>query len=114
MFLMNPLGLGPDTKLDLWQAAECREADGSRRFGSVHTLRRRVKDGSLPFTLEHGRYRVHLSDLETLESKASSDPTEAARAELKIAAQRVLATSGPLSDEECERLAATLRGGAAL
>lgn len=101
--------------LDLYEAAEIRNPDGSRRFGSVFTLRRRVKDGSLPHQLSasNHKYLVRLVDLEQLERADSPIAADSARAELRLAANRVLATSGPLSDDECEHFAALLRGGAA-
>ncbi len=101
--------------LDLYEAAEIRNPDGSRRFGSVFTLRRRVKDGSLPHRRGEAnrKYLVALSDLEHLERADSPVAAESARAELRLAANRVLSTSGPLTDDECEHFAALLRGGVA-
>ncbi|MEX0158609.1 MULTISPECIES: hypothetical protein [unclassified Microbacterium] len=101
--------------LDLYEAAEIRNPDGSRRFGSVFTLRRRLKDGSLPHQLSEGnrKYLVTLADLEQLELADSPVAADSARAELRLAANRVLATSGPLTNDECAHFAALLRGGAA-
>lgn len=101
--------------LDLYEAAEIRNPDGSRRFGSVFTLRRRLKDGSLPHRLSEGnrKYLVTLADLEQLELADSPVAADSARAELRLAANRVLATSGPLTNDECAHFAALLRGGAA-
>lgn len=100
-----------DLLLDLSEAAEVRDADGIRRFGSSYTIRRRVKDGSLPHTRVGAKYLVRLSDLEALEqTRDATDAAAAALAELEIAANRLLATRGPLTDEQCERIAARLRG----
>lgn len=100
-----------DEQLDLYEAAEIRDANGSRRFGTVFTIRRRLKDGSLPHQMRGNKYVVRRADLEVLKLTDSQDRAEAALAELEIAANRVLATSGPLSDETCERIAARLTGG---
>jgi len=100
--------------LDFSEASEIRNERGERRFGSMYTIRRRVKDGTLPYERVGIKYFVRLSALEALERvKVSPDRATAAIAELEIAANRVLAFSGPLSDEQCDRIAARLRGVAA-
>lgn len=103
-----------DPLLDFFEAAEIRNERGERRFGSMYTIRRRAKDGTLPFERVGIKYYVRLSALEALERvKVSPDRATAAIAELEIATNRVLALSGPLSDEQCDRIAARLRGVAA-
>lgn len=100
-----------DPLLDFSQAAEVRDERGERRFGSMYTIRRRVKDGTLPHERVGTKYYVRLSALEALERvKVSPDRATAALAELEIAANRVLAFSGPLTDEQCDRIAARLKG----
>jgi len=106
-------GLTDDPLLDLAEASELRNERGERRFGSMYTIRRRVKDGSLPYARRGAKYFIRLSALESLESaKGSTDRAAAALADLEIAANRAYALSGPLSDEQCDRLAARLRGAA--
>lgn len=103
----------PDLLLDLCEAAEIRDSAGRRRFGSMYTIRRRLKDGSLPHERDGGKYLVRLSALEALERiKTAPDPITAAFAELEIAANRLVAKCGPLTDEQCELIAARLRGAA--
>jgi hypothetical protein len=102
-----------DSLLDFSEASEIRNDRGERRFGSMYTIRRRVKDGKLPHERVGIKYFVRLSALEALERvKVSTDRGTAAIAELEIAANRVLAFSGPLSDEQCDRIAARLKGAA--
>jgi hypothetical protein len=103
-----------DELLDIYEASEIRDAQGARRFGSVHTIRRRVKDGSLPHTRIGSKYYVRRSALEPLATrKGEADTPSALMAELEVAVNRVLASSGPLSDEQCARIAARLKGVAA-
>ena len=103
-----------DPLLDFAEASEIRNERGERRFGSMYTIRRRALDGALPFERTGTKYYVRLSSLEALERvKESPDRAMAAIAELEIAANRVLAFSGPLSDEQCDRIAARLKGAAA-
>jgi len=112
--LRAPAAASDDSLLDFSAASEIRNDRGERRFGSTYTIRRRVKDGTLPHELVGTKYYVRLSALEALERvKVSPDRATAAIAELEIAANRVLAFSGPLSDEQCDRIAARLRGVAA-
>lgn len=100
-----------DPILDFSAASEIRNERGERRFGSIYTIRRRVKDGTLPHERVGIKYFVRLSALEALERvKTSPDRATAAIAELEVAANRVLAFSGPLSDEQCDRIAARLKG----
>lgn len=102
---------GDDPLFDVFEASEIRNERGDRRFGSMYTIRRRVKDGTLPYERAGIKYYVRLSALEALERvKVSPDRATAAIAELEIAANRVLAFSGPLSDEQCDRIAARLKG----
>lgn len=103
-----------DELLDIYEASEIRDDQGARRFGSVHTIRRRVKDGSLPHTRIGSKYYVRRSALEPLATrKGDADAPSALMAELEVAVNRVLASSGPLSNEQCARIAARLKGVAA-
>lgn len=112
--LPRVLDASQDRLLDFAAASELRNDRGERRFGSTYTIRRRVKDGTLPFERVGAKYFVRLSSLEALERvKTAPDPASAAVAELEIAANRVLALRGPLTDEQCERIAQRLRGVAA-
>lgn len=102
-----------DPLLDLSQAGEVRRPDGTRRFGSLATLRRAVKNGTLPHELapDGRKYLVRLSSLELLErADRGDDRAGSALAELELAANRLLAVVGPLSDDQCERIAARLKG----
>ncbi len=100
-----------DPRLDICEAAEIRDSTGRRRFGSMYTIRRRLKDGSLPHERDNGKYFLRLSALEGLErTKTAPDPVTAAFAELEIAANRLVAKCGPLTDEQCELIADRLRG----
>lgn len=100
-----------DPQLDLLQISETRLPDGTRRFGSHATIRRLVIEGVLPHELAPNsrRYLVRLSSLETLERSRGTGP-EAELAELELAANRVLNSLGPLSDEQVERIADRLKG----
>jgi hypothetical protein len=108
---LRPATATNDALLDVCEASEIRNERGERRFGSMYTIRRRVKDGTLPHERVGIKYYVRLSALEALErAKVSTDRASSAIAELEIAANRVLAFSGPLSDEQCDRIAARLKG----
>ena len=108
---LRPAAPSHDVLLDVCEASEIRNERGERRFGSMYTIRRRVKDGTLPHERVGIKYYVRLSALEALERvKVSTDRATSAIAELEIAANRVLAFSGPLSDEQCDRIAARLKG----
>lgn len=97
--------------LDIYEASEIRDSSGERRFGSVHTIRRRVKDGSLPHTRIGSKYYVRRSELEPLAIRKNHDDSPSAlMAELDVAVNRILASAGPLSDEQCARIAARLKG----
>ena len=107
----RPAAANHDALLDVHEASELRNERGERRFGSMYTIRRRVKDGTLPHERVGIKYYVRLSALEALERvKVSTDRATSALAELEIAANRVLAFSGPLSDDQCDRIAARLKG----
>ena len=111
--ILRAVEASEDALLDVCEASEIRNQRGERRFGSMYTIRRRVKDGSLPHERVGIKYYVRLSALEALERvKVSTDRSASAMAELEIAANRVLAFSGPLSDEQCDRIAARLKGAA--
>lgn len=95
--------------LTLSQAAEVRDADGNRRYGSIDTLRRRIKSGSLRHKMHGGKYVVALTDLEAMR-KASA--AERAFDELKAAAKRSAAAAPPISAERRDLIIAILRGAA--
>jgi len=93
--------------LSLAEASEIRDAEGRRRYGSIDTLRRKVKSGELPHRMIDGKYLVGRSDLDAWR-KSKAD--ERAYAELKAAAQRAAKLAPPISRERRELIAAILRG----
>ena len=100
-----------DSLLDVAEASEIRNSRGERRFGSTDTIRRRIKDGSLPYERVGIKYFVRLSALEALARvKISTDRSATVITELEIAADHAFAFSGPLSDEQCDSLVARLKG----
>lgn len=100
-----------DPLYDLQEASALRNPDGTRRFGAQSTIRRYIVEGYIPHELVAGsrKYLVRLSSLEAFERSRGAGP-EAAFAGLEIAANRILASVGPLSDEQAERIAARLKG----
>lgn len=93
--------------LDLARASEVRDPHGRRYYGSVDTLRRRIKDGSLPHTRHGTKYVVRKADLEQLRRANTSAK---ALADLKAAARRAAATAPPVSAEVMREIAAILQG----
>ncbi|PCC26653.1 hypothetical protein CIK75_02205 [Glutamicibacter sp. BW78] len=93
--------------LTLSQAAEIRDADGNRRYGSIDTLRRRVKSGALPREMSDGRYVVSRSDLDSMRDASAA---ERAFSELQAAAKRAAAIAPPIAHERRELILAILRG----
>lgn len=87
------------------EASEARDAYGNRRYGSIDTLRRRVKSGALPYELSERKYYVSRADLEAMvEQKAA----ERAYADLKAAAQQAAKLAPPISAERRELIASIL------
>lgn len=88
-------------------AGETRNHDGTRRWGSTETLRRKIKNKTLPAALIGGKYYIERSDLDDLRAQSSS---ERAYAELKAAARRAAKLAPPISAERCDSILAILRG----
>lgn len=93
--------------LSLVEASELRDEGGRRRYGSIDTLRRRVKSGVLPHQMHGGKYYVAQADLDALREKAAA---ERAYSELRAAAKRAASLAPPISRERRELIAAILRG----
>lgn len=103
-----------DELLDIWEASEVRDAQGTRRFGSACTIRRRLKDGSLPHMRIGNKYYIRRSALELLPDRMNRTASASTRiGELEVAVNRVLASAVALTDEQCARIGARLRGAKA-
>lgn len=76
-------------------------------FGSISTLRRRIKSGVLPATKLKNKYFVLLSDLEALRIPYVGETDTSVR----IWAQRIASQSPQLSPETAIAVASILRGG---
>lgn len=94
-------------RLTLSEASEARDARGHRLYGSIDTLRRRVKAGTLPHEMHGGKYYVSPADLEAMRGVSASERNFA---ELKAAAKRAAALAPPISAERRELIAAILSG----
>lgn len=81
--------------------------DGNRRYGSIDTLRRRVKSGALPREMSDGRYVVSRSGLDSMRDASAA---ERAFSELQAAAKRAAAIAPPIAHERHELILAILRG----
>lgn len=88
-------------------AGETRNPDGTRRWGSTETLRRKIKSKSLPAEMVGGKYFVERADLDDLLAQTTY---ERAYAELKAAARRAAKLAPPISAERCDGILAILRG----
>lgn len=107
----NSAAPGGRTYLTISEAAEVRDKAGRRRFGSADTIRRRIKNGTIPHRRSGAKYLVPLTALEALERvQRSIDPAAAALADLESAAARLAAVSGPLSEQQWRDLASRLKG----
>lgn len=104
---MSTLSTTGTDLLSLAEASEIRDAEGRRRYGSIDTLRRKVKSGALPHQKVDGKYLIARSDLDVWR-KSKAD--EHAYAELKAAAKRAAMLAPPISRERRELIAAILRG----
>ncbi|MBT8162618.1 MULTISPECIES: hypothetical protein [Arthrobacter] len=102
--------LKPSTKLDLARASEIRTENGERRYGSIDTLRRRVRSGGLPYEITGHKYMVTLADLDTMRQASAA---ERAYAELQAAARKAAAAAPPISPERRDLIISILRGATA-
>lgn len=102
--------LDPSTMLELAQASEIRNRDGGRRYGSVDTLRRRIKSGDLPYEMSNNKYLVKVADLDAMRQASRA---ERAFAELKAAAEKAAIAAPPISPERRDLIVSILRGAAA-
>jgi hypothetical protein len=91
--------------LDLIQASEVKDPSGHRRYGSLYTLRRRVKDGSLPFDMRAGKYYVRPEDLEAL-----VEPVGPSFESVQAWARRIAAEAPSMTDHQAATIASILRG----
>lgn len=108
IFVMTSIATSSSTMLDLAQASEVRNSDGTRRYGSIDTLRRRVRSGELPYERDgRNKYLVSVEDLNEMRSarKAERD-----FAELKAVAERVAAAAPPISLERRKMIISILNG----
>ncbi|WP_119697615.1 helix-turn-helix domain-containing protein [Microbacterium halotolerans] len=92
--------------LTLAEASEIRNPIGHRRYGSIDTLRRKVKSGALPSEMRDGKYYVSRDDLDAMVEKKTS---ERAYAGLVAAAKRAAKQAPPISAERRELIASILR-----
>lgn len=94
-------------KLTLSEAAERRDTDGQRLYGSIDTLRRRVRSGELAHTRRGSTYLIDHTDLEQMRSNTNS---EKAFRELEAAARRAAAAAPHITTQRREQIIAILRG----
>ena len=85
------------------QAAAVLRADGTHRYPSARTLRRRIKDGSLPFTKVDGAYCL---TRETLDAAYPEHGTE----DLVRWFEAMLDRYAPLDDVTADKLVALVKG----
>lgn len=100
---MSTIPLLLDRQISLREAADAG-------YGSIYTLRRWIKNGSLPAVKIGQKYKVSKTDLESLRH-----PVDAPRAEpideIKAWAKRVAETAPPLTAEQAADIVAILRSG---
>lgn len=101
---MSKNTLVEDKELDLIAASEVRNADGSRRYQSLQTLRRRVQSGALYSEIRGGKHFVKVSELE---AKMAQRPET-----VEEWAHRMASAAPPMTDAQAARVVAILRGGA--
>ena len=107
-------------RLDLYQAAEIRDSNGRRVYGSTDTLRRDHKRGLLPLEMSEGKYVARRSDLDALPGrraamraarrKASAKAKATKADELEAAALRIAAEAPVLTPQRRDRLRELLGG----
>ncbi|MFE4834430.1 hypothetical protein ACFRAU_07090 [Arthrobacter sp. NPDC056691] len=97
-------------QLDLARASEIRNLDGDRRYGSIDTLRRRIRSGELSYELDGKKYMVKVADLDAMRQASAA---ERAFAELKAAAKKAAAAAPPITPERRDLIVSILRGAAA-
>ena len=96
--------LAPPIRRSLNEAVE-------RGYGGYSTLRKKIASGELPAERVGRRYLILESDLEALVAPVVGRPTE--HASVSAAIDRIVASAPRLSNEQRERLANLLGGGAA-
>lgn len=93
--------------ISLVVAGETRKHDGTRRWGSTDTLRRKIKNNTLPAEKIGGKWFVDVADLDAVRDAADSDHALTA---IRAAAKKAAKAAPPMSVERRKLVASILRG----